>query len=59
MSLYDSETKIYPDLNPTAPKSKSYRLNKLFEIETYLFSEIYVREQISKKRNDSVQSQVS
>ena len=53
MSLYDSETKIYPDLNPTAPKSKSYRLNKLSEIETY------VREQISKKRNDSVQSQVS
>ena len=59
MSLYDSETKIYRDLNPTAPKSKSYRLNKLSEIETYFFSEIYVREQISKKRNDSVQSQVS
>ena len=56
MSLYDSENKIYPDF---APKSKSYRLNKLSEIETYFFSEIYVREQISKKRNDSVQSQVS
>ena len=50
MSLYDNETKIYPDLNPTAPKSKSYRLNKLSEIETYFFSEIYVREQISKNK---------
>ena len=29
MSIYDNETKIYPDLNPTAPQEpQGYRLNK-------------------------------
>ena len=34
MSIYDNETKIYIDLNPTTPQEpQSYRLNKLSEIE--------------------------
>ena len=50
MSVYDNETKIYPDLNPSAPQeTKSYRLNKLSEIEAYFLNEIEVREQIAKK----------
>ena len=50
MSIYDNETKIYPDLNPTAPQEpQSYRLQKLTEIEAYLLNEIEVRERIVKK----------
>ena len=50
MSIYDNETKIYPDLNPTAPQEpQSYRLNKLSEIEAFFLDEIEVREQIAKK----------
>ena len=52
MSIYDNETtsKIYPDLNPTAPQEpQTYRLKKLTEIEAYLLDEIEVREQIAKK----------
>ena len=50
MSVYDNETKIYPDLNPSAPQeTKSYRLNKLSEIEAYFLNEIEVREKIAKK----------
>ena len=50
MSTYDNETKIYPDLKPTAPQEpQSYRLNKLSEIEAFFLDEIEVREQISKK----------
>ena len=50
MSIYKYETKIYPDLNPTAPQEpQSYRLNKLYETETYFLDEIDVRERIAKK----------
>ena len=50
MSIYDNETKIYPDLNPTAPQvPQTYRLTKLTEIEAYFPNEIEVREQIAKK----------
>ena len=50
MSIYDNETKIYPDLNPTAPQEpQSYRLQKLTEIEEYLLNEIEFRERIAKK----------
>ena len=50
MSIYDNETKIYPDLNPAAPqKPQTYRLNKLSKIEAYFLNEIEVREQIAKK----------
>ena len=50
MSVYDNETKIYLDLNPSAPQEpQSYGLNKLSEIEAYSLNEIEGREQISKK----------
>ena len=50
MSIYSNETKIDPDLNPTAAQElQSYRLNKLSEIEAYFLNEIEVREQIAKK----------
>ena len=50
MSIYDNETKIYPDLNPAAPQEpQTYRLKKLTEIEPYLFDEIEVCERIAKK----------
>ena len=39
MSIYNNETKIYPDLNPSAPQEpQSYRLQKLTEIEAYLLN---------------------
>ena len=50
MSIYDNETKIYWDLNPTAPEEpQSYRLNKLSEIEVFFLNEIEVREQSAKR----------
>ena len=50
MSVYENETKICPDLNPTAPQEpQKYRLNELSEIEAYFLNEIEVREQIAKK----------
>ena len=50
MSIYDNETKIYPDLNPTAPQEpQAYRLKKLTEIEAYLLDEIEARRQEAKK----------
>ena len=45
MTVYGNETKIYPDLNPTAPQEpQSYRLNKLSEIEAFFLDETDVRE---------------
>ena len=50
MSIYGNETKIYPDLNPTAPQEpQTYHLNKLSKIEGYFISEIEVREKIAQK----------
>ena len=52
MSIYDNETtsKIYPDLNPTAPQEpQTYRLEKFTEIEAFFRDEIEVRERIVKK----------
>ena len=50
MSIYDNDTKVYPDLNPMAPQEPQiYRLKKLTEIEAYLLDEIEVRERIAKK----------
>ena len=55
MSLYDNETKIYPDLEPTAPQEpQSYWLNKLSEIETYFLDEIDARERNEKKKWDDL-----
>ena len=49
--MYDNETsKIYPDLNPTAPQEpQTYRLKKLTKIEAYLLDEIEVRKRLAKK----------
>ena len=50
MSIYDNESKIYPDSNPTAPQEpQTYRLKKLTEIEAFFLDEIEVREQIAKR----------
>ena len=50
MSIYDNETKIYPDLNPIAPQEpQTYRLEKLTEIEAYFLNKIEYREAIAKK----------
>ena len=52
MSIYNNETsKIYLDLNPTAPQEpQTYRLNKLSEIESFFLDEIKVRGQNAKKK---------
>ena len=50
MGIYNNETKVYPDLNPTAPQeTQTYRLNKLSEVETFFLDEIDVREQTAIK----------
>ena len=50
LSIYDNETKFYPDLNPTAPQEpRSYRLNKLSKNEIHFLNKTEVREQIAKK----------
>ena len=51
MSIYDNETsKIYPDLNHTAPqKPQTYRLKKLTEIEVFILDEIEARERLAKR----------
>ena len=60
MSIYDNETKIYPDLNPTAPQEPEvYGLKKPTEIEAYLLDEIEERRRQAKKRNSSIKSYVS
>ena len=51
MSIYDNETKIYPDLNPTAPQEpQTYRLKKLTEIEAFFLDEIEARKREAKKK---------
>ena len=50
MSIYDNETKIYPNLNLTAPEEpQTYRLKKLTETEAVFLDEIEVREWNAKK----------
>ena len=50
MSIYDNETKICPDLNPTAPQEpQTYRLKKLTEIEAFFLDEIEERRREAKK----------
>ena len=50
MSIYDNETKIYPDLNPTAPQEpQRHRLKKLTEIEAFFLDEIEVGEWTAQK----------
>ena len=41
MSIYDNESKIYPDLNPTAPQQlQTYQLKTLSGIEAFFLEEI-------------------
>ena len=50
MSVYYNETKIYPDLNPSAPQEpQTYRLEKLTEIGAFLLDEIEARRREAKK----------
>ena len=51
MSIYDKETsKIYSDLNPTAPQEpQTYRLKRLTEIEVFILDDIEARERLVKK----------
>ena len=59
MSAYDNETKIYPDLNLTAPQEpQTYQLNKLRHV--FLMKMKFVNKLPKKnKKNDSIQSQLS
>ena len=53
MSIYDNDTKFYPDLNPTAPQeSKAYQLKILTETKAYFLDEIEVCRLEAIKRND-------
>ena len=55
MSVYVNETKIYPDLNATAPQEpQTYRLNKLSETEAYFLNELELHKQTAKK-NETIQ----
>ena len=55
MRIYDNETKIYPDLNPTTPQEpQTYWLNKLSEIEAFFLNEIEKSEQKTKKVKRSI-----
>ena len=51
MNIYDNETKIYQDLNPSAPQElQTYRLKKLTEIEAFFLDEIEARKREAKKK---------
>ena len=53
MSIYDNDTKIYPDLNPSAPQEPQiYLLKKLTEIEAFFLDEIEVRRRETKKKKE-------
>ena len=56
MSIYNNETsKIYPDLNPTAPQEpQTYRLNKLSETESFFLDEIKVRGKNAKTKEERI-----
>ena len=55
MSAYDNETKIYADLNPTAPQEpQTYCLSKLSEIDAFFLNEIEECEQRTKKIKRSI-----
>ena len=51
MSIYDNDTKIYPDLNPSAPQEpQTYWLEKLTEIEAFFLDKIEARRREAKKK---------
>ena len=50
MSIYNNETKIYPDLNNTAPQEpQTYLLNKLNEIEVYYLNNTEVPKSLHRQ----------
>ena len=50
MSIYNNETKIYPDLNPSAPiEPQTYRLQILTDTEAYLLHKIEDQGREAKK----------
>ena len=50
MSTYDNETKIYPDLNPTAPQEpQTYGLKTLTEIEAFFLMKLKFVKGLPKK----------
>ena len=50
MSIYNNETKIYPDLNNTAPQEpQTYLLNKLNEIEVYFLNNTEVPKSLHRQ----------
>ena len=57
MSVYDNETKFYPELNPSAPQEpQTYRFKKLTKIEAFFLDEIEDcrRETKEKKRINTI-----
>ena len=51
MSIYDNDTKLYPDLNPSAPQEpQTCLLKKLTEIEAFFLDEIEARKREAKKK---------
>ena len=51
MSIYDNETKISPDLNPSAPQEpQTYQLKKFTEVEAFFLDETETRRRETKKK---------
>ena len=52
MSIYDNDTKIYPDLNPSTPQEpQTYQLQKLTEIGAFFLDKIEaLRREVKKKK---------
>ena len=54
MSIYDNETKIYTDLNPSAPQEpQTDPLKKWTEIEAFFLYKIEDRRRQTKKKGTS------
>ena len=50
MSVYNNETKVYLDLNPTAPQEpQSYGLSKVSGIEGFILMKLMFMSELSKK----------
>ena len=51
MSICDNDTKVYPDLNPSAPQEpQTYRLKKSTDIEAFFLDETEDRRRQAKKK---------
>ena len=51
MTICNNDTKIYSDLNPTAPQEpQAYRLKKLTKTEAFFFDEIEIHRREAKKK---------